>query len=144
MLKSIPQSSKPRGKVECSQARHKTFNLKALKHKYVAKMPGGYLNHPLPVSVLSLCFGEEPKMFHSFWHRSLHLKRVYTSGALTPRGKKKKNTYFGCQDLNVLTLSNETTPFYSQWDRSTTVTKRENRLSHTDFLRKHKKSPSKK
>lgn len=37
-----------------SQARLKPFNLQSLKHKYVAKMPSGYLNHPLPVSVLSL------------------------------------------------------------------------------------------
>lgn len=52
-------------------------------------MPSGYLNHPLPVSVLSLRFGEGPKMFHSFWHCFLHLKRIYTSGVLTPEKKKK-------------------------------------------------------
>jgi len=69
--------------------KHMKQTLKSLKHKYVAKMPSGYLNHPLPVSVLSLCFGEGPKMFHSFWHCFLHLKRIYTSGVLTPEGKKK-------------------------------------------------------
>lgn len=52
-------------------------------------MQSGYLNHPLPVSLLSLCFGERPKMFHSFWHCFLHLKRIYTSGVLTPEKKKK-------------------------------------------------------
>lgn len=114
MLKSFPQSSKPYGKIECSQARLKPFNLKSLKHKYVAKMPSGYLNHPLPVSVLSLCFGEEPKMFHSFWHCFLHLKRIYTSGVLTLGKKKNSSTYFGCQNLNVLTLSNKNALLCSQ------------------------------
>jgi hypothetical protein len=52
-------------------------------------MPSRYLNHPLPVSVLSLCSGEEPKMFHSFWHCFLHLKRIYTSGVLTSEKKKE-------------------------------------------------------
>lgn len=86
-------------------------------------MPSGYLNHPLPVSVLSLCFGEGPKMFHSFWHCFLHLKRIYTSEVLTPAKKKKKrkklSTYFGCQILNVLTLPNKNTLFCSQWGERT-------------------------
>lgn len=60
-------------------------------------MPSGYLNHPLPVSVLSLSFGEGPKMFHSFWHCFLHLKRIYTSGVLTP-GKKKNEHIFWMSD----------------------------------------------
>lgn len=80
-------------------------------------MPSGYLNHPLPVSVLSLCSGEGLKIFHSFWHCFLHLKRIYTSGVLTPRGKK--STYFGCQILNVLTLSNKNALLCSQWGERT-------------------------
>lgn len=73
-----------------SQARLKPFNLKSLKHKYVAKMLSGYLNHPLPVLVLSLSFGEGPKMLHSFWPCFLHLKRIYTAGGLTSRKKERK------------------------------------------------------
>lgn len=79
-------------------------------------MLSGYLNHPLPVSVLSLCFGEGPKMLHSLWPCFLHLKRIYTAGVLTSR-RKKKGTYFGCQILNVLTLSKKSTLLCYQWVR---------------------------
>lgn len=121
------QSSESRRKIERSQARLKPFNLESLKHKYVAKMPSGYLNHPLPVSVLSLCFGEGPKMLHSLWPCFLHLKRIYTAGVLTSR-RKKKGTYFGCQILNVLTLSKKNTLLCYQWVRENWVQNTPQRL----------------
>lgn len=79
-----------------SQARLKPFNLQSLKHKYVAKMPSGYLNHPLPVSVLSLSVLErDQKCFIPLALLSSFKKDLYCRGS---DFKKEKRRIFGMSD----------------------------------------------